>query len=152
MIFPETISVSTKEATYNFSMFSNAADTFSLIERLTNLAMRRLISEDRSGSYKADLDLLLKSTGNLPHKPSFLKRDLDARHQSEIFQSTFRLPVNEKLDGNTKCTLWTPYNKRHVSGKMYLSSNYICFESVVRTKKVEVFLSERILNSFRSHS
>jgi len=37
------------------------------------------------------------------------------------------------LDGNVVCSLWTPYNKRHVKGKLYLSNNYICFTSEVTT-------------------
>ena len=39
----------------------------------------------------------------------------------------FRLPKDEKLDGHTDCTLWTPFNKRHILGQMFVSTNYICF-------------------------
>lgn len=35
----------------------------------------------------------------------------------------FRLPATEKLDGSIDCTLLTP---------LFLSQNYICFESRVR--------------------
>jgi hypothetical protein len=68
---------------------------------------------------------------NVPKKPSFLKRDLDARAHSEAYRLLFRLPAAEKLDGVTDATLWTPYNKRHVWGRMFLSQNYLCFESRV---------------------
>ena len=68
---------------------------------------------------------------NVPKKPSFLKRDLDARAHSEAYRLLFRLPATEKLDGSTSATLWTPYNKRHVWGLMFLSQNYLCFESRV---------------------
>jgi hypothetical protein len=68
---------------------------------------------------------------NVPKKPSFLKRDLDARAHSEAYRLLFRLPAAEKLDGSTDATLWTPYNKRHVWGRMFLSQNYLCFESRV---------------------
>lgn len=68
---------------------------------------------------------------NVPKKPSFLKRDLDARAHSEAYRLLFRLPASEKLDGSTAATLWTPYNKHHVWGRMFLSQNYLCFESRV---------------------
>lgn len=67
----------------------------------------------------------------MPKKPSFLKRDLDARAHSEAYRLQFRLPGIEKLDGSIDATLWTPYNKRYVWGKIYLSQNYMCFESRV---------------------
>jgi hypothetical protein len=68
---------------------------------------------------------------NVPKKPSFLKRDLDARAHSEAYRVLFRLPAAEKLDGSTAATLWTPYSKRHVWGRMFLSQNYLCFQSRV---------------------
>lgn len=68
---------------------------------------------------------------NVPKKPSFLKRDLDARAHSEAYRIQFRLPAVEKLDGSIDATIWTPYNKRHVWGKIFLSQNYLCFESRV---------------------
>ena len=58
--------------------------------------MRKLISED---SFQQDLDLLLKRSKNVPKKPSFLKRDLDARKNSEAYRALFCLPIQEKLDG-----------------------------------------------------
>lgn len=73
----------------------------------------------------------LISSKNVPKKPSFLKRDLDARAHSEAYRLMFRLPVTEKLDGSIDCTLMTPYNKKHVNGRVFLSQNYICFESRV---------------------
>lgn len=111
-------------------MFIKTSETYSLIEQLANLAMKQLIY-DEAGSFQADLDLIVKTSRNVPRKPSFLKRDLDARQMSESYRSTFRLPSSEKLDGTLPCTLWTPYNKQHVWGRMYLSPNYLCFESRV---------------------
>ncbi|KMQ95815.1 tbc1 domain family member 9 [Lasius niger] len=100
------------------------------MEQLTNIAMKRLIDE-KSG-FNEDRDLLNKLSKNVPKKPSFLKRDLDARAHSEAYRLQFRLPGAEKLDGSIDATLWTPYNKRYVWGKIYLSQNYLCFESRVR--------------------
>lgn len=68
---------------------------------------------------------------NVPKKASFLKRDLNARAHSEAYRLMFRLPVGEKLDGTIDCTLLTPFNKKHVAGRLFLSQNYICFDSRV---------------------
>lgn len=58
-----------------------------------------------------------------------LSSDLDARAKSERYRALFRLPKDEKLDGHTDCTLWTPFNKMHILGQMFVSTNYICFTS-----------------------
>lgn len=101
------------------------------MEQLANLTMRQLISDERDLQFKIDRNLVSKKSINVPKKASFLKRDLDARAMSESYRITFRLPSNEKLDGTLPLNLWTPYNKQQVSGKMYLSNNYICFDSKV---------------------
>lgn len=72
--------------------------------------MRKLISD--SESYQQDLHLLLKKSKNVPKK-SFLKRDLDARKNTEAYISKFSLPLDEKLDGRVDCFLFTPYNKKY---------------------------------------
>ena len=56
-----------------------------------------------------------------------------------VFRSAFKLPVTEKLDGDVECTLWTPYNKTHVWGRLYLSSGFICFASRVRLDVLFIF-------------
>lgn len=62
-----------------------------------------------------------------------VQRDLDARAKSERYRALFRLPKDEKLDGHTDCTLWTPFNKMHILGQMFVSTNYICFTSKEET-------------------
>ena len=56
-------------------------------------------------------------------------RDLDARAKNERYRALFRLTQDERLDGHTDCTLWTPFAKMHVVGQMFVSNNYICFAS-----------------------
>nr|XP_015205426.1 PREDICTED: TBC1 domain family member 9B isoform X1 [Lepisosteus oculatus] len=124
LLFPESIRVSTRDSEHYFSMFLNINETFKLMEQLANIAMRQLLDNE---SFSADRSL------PRPCKPlknvSALKRDLDARAKNERYRATFRLTQDEKLDGHTDCTLWTPFSKMHVAGQMYVSNNYICFSS-----------------------
>ncbi|XP_063148290.1 TBC1 domain family member 9B [Candoia aspera] len=124
LLFPECIKVSTRDSELYFSMFLNISETFKLMEQLANIAMRQLFDNK---SFTEDM-LLPK-----PSKPlkniSALKRDLDARAKNEWYRATFRLPKDERLDGHTDCTLWTPFNKIHILGQMFVSNNYICFAS-----------------------
>lgn len=128
--FPNSILVITRNKKYLFSMFLKVSEVYSLMEQLANLAMKSLISDEKH-YFSNENDAKLKSSRHVSKKPNILKRDLDARAMTENYKICFRLPLNEKLDGTLPCTLWTPYNKQHVWGKMYLSNNYICFESRV---------------------
>ncbi|XP_059480535.1 TBC1 domain family member 9 [Neocloeon triangulifer] len=129
LLFPDSIRVATREKEHYFSMFLHKTETFTLMEQLANLAMKRLMDE-KSG-FNEDKELLKKLSINVPRKDSFLKRDLDARAHSEAYRLKFHLPNSEKLDGTSDATLWTPYNKQHVWGTLYLSQNFVCFDSRV---------------------
>ncbi|KAK9879863.1 hypothetical protein WA026_008367 [Henosepilachna vigintioctopunctata] len=156
LLAPDSIKIVTREKEYNFTMFMKKAETFTLMEQLIDLAMKRLI-DDKKGYY-SDKDLLNKLSKNVPKKASFLKRDLDARAQSESYRLLFRLPSTEKLDGSIDCTLMTPYNKKHVPGRLFLSQNYICFESRVKALVSlviplrDVKVAEKIDNNQANHS
>ncbi|KAM5217482.1 TBC1 domain family member 9B isoform 1-T1 [Hipposideros larvatus] len=124
LLFPESIRVDTRHQELFFSMFLNIGETFKLMEQLANLAMRQLLDSE---GFLEDKALPRPSR---PHRNiSALKRDLDARAKNESYRATFRLPGDERLDGHTSCTLWTPFNKLHIPGQMFISSNYICFAS-----------------------
>nr|KAF6482309.1 TBC1 domain family member 9B [Molossus molossus] len=124
LLFPESIHVDTRDQELFFSMFLNIGETFKLMEQLANLAMRQLL--DNEGFLE---DKVLPRPAR-PHKNiSALKRDLDAQAKNEYYRARFRLPRDERLDGHTSCTLWTPFNKLHIPGQMFISSNYICFAS-----------------------
>lgn len=125
-LLQESVKVSTRQESHTFSLFNK--EGCDLIRQLANLGMRKLISED---SFQQDLDLLLKRSKNVPKKPSFLKRDLDARKNSEAYRALFCLPAREKLDGKVECFLWTPYNKKYRFGTLFLSTNFACFLSYV---------------------
>ncbi|XP_014674997.1 PREDICTED: TBC1 domain family member 9-like [Priapulus caudatus] len=109
-------------------MFLHKAETLRLMEQLANMAMKHLITEE---GFQEDRDLPSKTRNFMPRQVSSLKRDLDARQRSEAYRIKFKLPSTEKLHGDTECTLWTPYNKQHVWGRMFISPNYICYDSRV---------------------
>uniref|UniRef100_A0A8C6WQX7 TBC1 domain family member 9 n=1 Tax=Neogobius melanostomus TaxID=47308 RepID=A0A8C6WQX7_9GOBI len=115
LLLPDVIKVSTRSSEHLFSVFLNINETFKLAEQLANIAMRQLL--DNKG-FEQDRSL-----------PKLKKKDLDARAKSERYRALFRLPKDEKLDGHTDCTLWTPFNKMHILGQMFVSTNYICFMS-----------------------
>ncbi|KAH0615998.1 hypothetical protein JD844_026732 [Phrynosoma platyrhinos] len=125
LLLPDVIKVSTRSSQHFFSVFLNINETFKLMEQLANIAMRQLLDNEGFEQDRSLPRLKKKS----PKKVSALKRDLDARAKSERYRALFRLPKNEKLDGHTDCTLWTPFNKMHILGQMFVSTNYICFTS-----------------------
>lgn len=69
---------------------------------------------------------------------SQLKRDFDAKTRNDAYRSRFRLPLDERLDGEVGCHLWTPYNRSSISGKLYISLNFLCFTSKVRYSKKHI--------------
>ncbi|XP_058139263.1 TBC1 domain family member 9B isoform X2 [Dasypus novemcinctus] len=124
LLFPESIRVDTRDQELFFSMFLSIGETFKLMEQLANLAMRQLLDSEGFLEDKA------LPRPRRPHRNiSALKRDLDARAKNECYRAAFRLPRDERLDGHTSCTLWTPFNKLHIPGQMFISNNYICFAS-----------------------
>ncbi|KAM3866703.1 TBC1 domain family member 9B [Diretmus argenteus] len=124
LVFPESVCLSTRHTEHFFSMFLNINDTFKLMEQLANIAMRQLLDNE---GFAADRSLPkpCKTLKNV----SALKRDLDARAKNERYRAAFRLTQDERLDGHTDCTLWTPFAKMHVIGQLFISNNYICFSS-----------------------
>lgn len=130
-LFPDSIKVVTRDGEYYFTFIFNKNEMFALMQQLANIAMKQLI-DDKSGSFNIDKELLTKLSKNVQKKPSFLKRDLDAKKQSNLYTLRFRLPQTEKLDGTEACTLWTPYDKKKKWGRLYLSQNFICFDSRVK--------------------
>uniref|UniRef100_A0A3P9A3X7 TBC1 domain family member 9 n=1 Tax=Esox lucius TaxID=8010 RepID=A0A3P9A3X7_ESOLU len=129
LLLPDAVKVSTRAAEHVFSVFLNVNETFKLMEQLANIAMRQLLDNEGFEQDRSLPKLKRKS----PKKVSALKRDLDARAKSERYRALFRLPKDEKLDGHTGCTLWTPFNKTHILGQMFVSTNYICFTSKEET-------------------
>ena len=129
VLFPDSIQVSTRQHNYYFSMFMSIEETFQLIQQLTNMAMTQLISEE---GFEEDRTLPVAVRKKKSMRKWSVKRDLAARARSDAYRCIFNLPAMEKLDGEAECTLWTPYNKQHVWGTLYLSSGFLCFASRVK--------------------
>ncbi|KAK7098500.1 hypothetical protein V1264_002776 [Littorina saxatilis] len=127
MLFPDTIKVSTREKSYFFSMLLSINETFNMMQQLANMAMKQLMFE---GGFEEE-KFSTPTNNKKKKKVSNLKRDLDAKARSERFRAVFKLPALEKLDGDEDCSLWTPYNKQHAGGRLYLSQNFVCFTSKV---------------------
>ena len=78
------ITVATRDGSWFLSLYNK--EGYELINQLANLAMRKLISD--TDSYHQDLNLLLKKSINVSKK-SFIKRDLDARKNTEAYIMRF---------------------------------------------------------------
>ncbi|XP_074603440.1 TBC1 domain family member 8/9 [Brevipalpus obovatus] len=127
--FSESIILRANDKTYQFALFRHPSEAFRLAQQLANLALKQLMTDEVVCPYEMDPELVRKIVKHPSRRVSMLKRDLDAKHKSETYRMNFRLPAQEKLDGSTACALWTPFNKKQVWGRLYLSTNYICFES-----------------------
>jgi len=150
LLFPDSIQVSTRKHNYYFSIFMCSEKTFQLMQQLANMAMTQLISEE---GFEEDRTLPATVSKKKSARKWSLKRDLNARARSDAYRCTFNLPAREKLDGEVECTLWTPYNKQHVRGTLYLSSGFVCYASRVTNlvnvviPLLEISVVEKIENS-----
>lgn len=76
----------------------------------------------------------------LPGHAQLPKSIMMSFDDSHFSSNAFRLPKDEKLDGTQECTMWSPFAKTHIWGTLFVSPNYLCFESRVSTC-VELILS-----------
>uniref|UniRef100_A0AAV2M4W8 TBC1 domain family member 9 n=1 Tax=Knipowitschia caucasica TaxID=637954 RepID=A0AAV2M4W8_KNICA len=132
LLFPESIRVCTRSDHHFFSMFLNISDTFRLMEQLANMAMSTLLDQERARTHPdpSRPERELSKSGSMPRSSApQIKRDLDARAKNQQYRSWFRLTEEERLDGHTDCTLWTPFAKSHVPGQLFVSSSCLCFRS-----------------------
>ncbi|KTF99980.1 hypothetical protein cypCar_00041458 [Cyprinus carpio] len=127
LLLPDMVSAHAAASTSSPSFLTNQTIPFKLMSSSQLIGHRQLWTNK---GFDRSLPKLKKKS---PKKVSALKRDLDARAKSERYRALFRLPKDEKLDGHTDCTLWTPFNKMHILGQMFVSTNYICFTSKEET-------------------
>ncbi|GAB0096899.1 TBC1 domain family member 8 [Sergentomyia squamirostris] len=131
---------------YTFGLLFSPAETYNLLEQLSKMAMQKMIQDPESPMFDHDPVLSRKLSKNISKNKSFLLRDLTARQHSDEYRMFFRLPLTEVLDGTIKGNLWTPYNKKYVSGCIYLSQNFLCFRSDIK-RLVSIVISLRNIRS-----
>eukprot|EP00118_Oscarella_pearsei_P008317 m.42091 g.42091 ORF g.42091 m.42091 type:complete len:1080 (+) comp33328_c0_seq6:70-3309(+) len=130
-VISDSILISSKGKEYSFSFLRNVDEIYTLMEQLTKIAMKRLLSGDEA----SPISSLLTSSSSFSSSPrgvTSLYRDLGIRAQSELYRARFCLPNEERLDGYCDCTLWTPFAKAHVLGKLHCSPSYLCFSSKIK--------------------
>ncbi|CAF0826405.1 unnamed protein product [Rotaria sp. Silwood1] len=148
-IVSESIRVCTRLHEYSFGMFRKIEETFQIMEQIANFAAKKLLSQ--KGAFREEDRFPAVTKKTAPKVISQLKRDFDAKSRNEAYRSRFRLPLNERLDGEIACHLWTPYNRSSISGKLYVSSNFICFASRLH-RQVNLIIPFRDIIIVEKHS
>ncbi|XP_052872523.1 TBC1 domain family member 9 [Anopheles cruzii] len=130
---------------YTFVFLYSPAEAYQLIEQLSKLTMQKMIQDPNQPLVDHDPVVLKKTEKNVAQKTQLL-RDLTARQQSDEYRIHFRVPKTEILDGMIKASLWAPYAKKHITGVLYLSQNYLCFKSEVASAVALVIPLSKIVS------
>ncbi|CAH8579014.1 unnamed protein product [Schistosoma rodhaini] len=133
--------VQTRNQTYRFVIPAGSDEALHMILQLANYGVRQLLVDDCYTSW-SQFDLHLKIL--LTQNSSNLLNKLDVLIRSQHFQDSFHLPAYEIIETSVDCKLQRLDNTETISGKMFLSPQFICYCSSGESTKIILPLREII--------
>ncbi|CAH8555372.1 unnamed protein product [Schistosoma intercalatum] len=133
--------VQTRNQTYRFVIPAGSDEALHMILQLANYGVRQLLVDDCYTSW-SQFDLHLKIL--LTQNSSNLLDKLDVLIRSQHFQDSFHLPACEIIETCFDCKLQRLDNTETISGKMFLSPQFICYCSSGESTKIILPLREII--------
>ncbi|CAH8565673.1 unnamed protein product [Schistosoma guineensis] len=133
--------VQTRNQTYRFVIPAGSDEALHMILQLANYGVRQLLVDDCYTSW-SQFDLHLKIL--LTQNSSNLLDKLDVLIRSQHFQDSFHLPAHEIIETSFDCKLQRLDNTETISGKMFLSPQFICYCSSGESTKIILPLREII--------
>ncbi|CAH8572066.1 unnamed protein product [Schistosoma bovis] len=133
--------VQTRNQTYRFVIPAGSDEALHMILQLANYGVRQLLVDDCYTSW-SQFDLHLKIL--LTQNSSNLLDKLDVLIRSQHFQDSFHLPAYEIIETSFDCKLQRLDNTESISGKMFLSPQFICYCSSGESTKIILPLREII--------
>ncbi|CAH8583959.1 unnamed protein product [Heterobilharzia americana] len=134
-----SICVRTRTQMYYFVIPVGSDEAFNMILQLANYGVRQLLVDDCYTSW-SHFDLNLKTL--LTQNSSNLWEKLDVIIRSQHFQNLFHLPAHEILETSVECKLHNPDNNEPLDGKIFLSSQFLCYSSLAESTKIILPLRE----------
>ncbi|CAH8568068.1 unnamed protein product [Schistosoma curassoni] len=133
--------VQTRNQTYRFVIPAGSDEALHMILQLANYGVRQLLVDDCYTNW-SQFDLHLKIL--LTQNSSNLLDKLDVLIRSQHFQDSFHLPAYEIIETSFDCKLQRLDNTETISGKMFLSPQFICYCSSGESTKIILPLREII--------
>lgn len=133
LLVADGVCVGTRTDEHVFYTLLNKYQTLRLMRQLANRAMRRLLDvqlADASASDDAKQSKFMIENQRQQQIPAHMLHDyFDKEAQSDRYQRLFGLAGDEKLDSEGSGTVFDPFYKEHVEGKLFFSRRYLCFLS-----------------------
>ncbi|KAH8870622.1 TBC1 domain family member 9 [Schistosoma japonicum] len=134
-----SICVQTRSQAHHFVIPASSDEALHMILQLVNYGVRQLLIDDCYTNWSY-FDLNLKTL--LAQDCSNLLDKLDVIIRSQYFQDLFHLPAYEILEASVDCKLQKLDSTENVNGKVFLSSQFICYCSSAECTKIILPLRE----------